>query len=437
MTEDRILTSAGRGPRHAVQAGHPQLSRKQFLGLGGLTAATMLVGGGVAAGTASTAQAAAGSGYGPVRYTSESVGRAALGIPSDARLVYWPYNSPRSAYIQEAVAKLGSNDILVLPEADQSYYIDSSKGFVSNDYQWNELVRVKRGLVGAGPGAVVEIGPSSFSRPKQLKKDGGANERAMGCATTNGIFANFEMRGRDLGGIAYHGLAFTKSGGKIVQVYANAAHRGFRNSPGGETSAFLFLHVDKATILRSEVECRDSTGKRVASSPIMMGWCNNLLVQDCYFHHAVGGMPSMFGSSSGQFTRVRSEYNGSGGSGGVASYDPTEGWGLSGSCFNFEYCTGTFHLDDCTFICNYLNRTDPKQPVGYDQGNVGGHVGGGSATDSLKLYIANPKFDGGAHPGNFDFQIQRTYAGATQHMLTSDLHVTDSAGKAVPFVVRN
>ncbi len=441
MTEDRspyaAPTQLDARPSVDVSTPRSRMSRKQFLGLGGLSAATLLAGGGLAAAAPSTAQAAASKGYGPVKYTSESVGRAALGIPSDARLVWWPYNSPRSAYIQDAVAKLGANDILVLPEASESYYVDSSKGFVSNNYQWNEMVRVKRGLVGAGPGAVVEIGPSSYRAPKQLKKDGGANERAIGCSTANGIFANFEMRGRDLGGIAYHALAFTKPGSKVVQVYANAAHRGFRNSPGGETAAFLFLHVDKATVLRSEVECRDATGKRVGSSPIMMGWCNNLLVQDCYFHHAVGGMPSMFGSSSGQFTRVRSEYNGSGGSGGVASYDPTEGWGLSGSCFNFEYCTGTFHLDDCTFICNYLNRTDPKQPVGYDQGNVGGHVGGGSATDSLKLYVTSPTFDGGSKPGYFDFQIQRTYAGSSQKMLTSDLHVNDASGKAVPFYVRN
>ena len=158
--------------------------------------------------------------------------------------------------------------------------------------------------------------------------------------------------------------------------------------------------MDKATVLRSEVECRDATGKRVGSSPIMMGWCNNLLVQDCYVHHAIGGMPTMFGSSSGQFTRVRSEYNGSGGSGGVASYDP-------------------------------------KQPVGYDQGSVGGHVGGGSATDSLKLYITSPTFDGGSKPGYFDCQIQRTYAGSSRKMLTSDLHVNDASGKALPFYVRN
>ena len=190
------------------------MSRKQFLGLGGLSAATLLVGGGLAAAAPSTAQAAASKGYGPVKYTSESVGRAALGIPSDAKLVYWPYNSPRSAYIQEAVAKLGANDILVLPEASESYYLDSSKGFVTNNYQWNEMVRVKRGLVGTGPRSVVEFGPSSYRAPKQLKKDGGANERAIGCSTPNGIFANFEMRGRDFGGIAYHALAFTKPGSK-------------------------------------------------------------------------------------------------------------------------------------------------------------------------------------------------------------------------------
>ncbi len=413
------------------------ISRKRFLGLGGLTAATMLTGGALAAGSAAPAEAAAASGYGPKRYTSLTTLKSELGVPSDANLKWWPYSSPRSATIQEAIAGCQPHEILVLPEASQSYLVDSSKGFVSNNYQWNEMVRAKRGIIGLGPNSVIELSDSSFRAPKQLKKDGGANQRAIGCSSPNSIFANFEMRGRDFGGVAYSALAFTKSNCRIVQVYANGAHRGFRNSPGGETAAFLFLHSDNPTVLRSEINCRDASGTRVGSSPIMLGWSNNSTVTDCYFHHAVAGMPSTFGSSNGTFTRVRSEYNGSGDSGGVASYDPTEGWGLSGSCFNFEYCTGTYTFNDCTFIANYLNRTDSSQPVGYGQGNVGGHIGGGSATDSLKVYVNRPTFDRGAKQGYFDFQIQRTYAGSTQRMLNSDLHVTDAAGQAVPFWVRN
>jgi len=117
----------------------------------------------------------------------------------------WPYPSSRTdangttIYIQNAVKLLGANDILVLPEAGQSYLVDTSHGFQRNgaagpwrdattENFYDEMVRVKRGIVGMGPSTKIELGPSSFSRPEQLRATGGVSTKAIGLLILKLIF---------------------------------------------------------------------------------------------------------------------------------------------------------------------------------------------------------------------------------------------------------
>jgi hypothetical protein len=400
-----------------------------------------------------------GAQYRPIRLTSIAQLRANLRIPASTNLVMWPYTSPRGAFIWDVVQTLGPLDALVLPEATESYLVDTDPGFVSDTRRYFEMVRVNRGLIGMGPGTVIEPGSKSgrwpFSAPRQLKAAGWTVERMFGCSTDFGYYGNFELRARDLGGIAYHGICHNKPDGVIERVYGNGGSRGFRNSPGGESGTFGFNGL-RGQIYNCEIDQRDHvTRQRVGSSPYMFNRSGDIVVQDVYAHHAVAGMPTCWNVVNGKMTRVRSEFNGSGSSGGVADYEPSQGWGLAGSCFNFELCSGTFDFDDCTFICNYQNNFDPSQPVGAGSGNVGAHIGGGTNVGSAIFTVRNSKIqnpaltrgfhdwgsDGPNRVGGprFDIQWHLDYAGlpGTQDLTANAFRIFDATGAVVPFKRRD
>jgi hypothetical protein len=214
------------------------------------------------------------------------------------------------------------------------------------------------------------------------------------------------------------------------RVYCNGAHRGFRNSPGGESGG-LCSNGSNSKILNCEVDCRNpATGLRVATSPFMFNSCSNVTVTDFYGHHSYAGMPTCNGvrrhvhPSAVRVQRLRQRC-------------PVR------VALNFERCSGTFNLYDPTLYCNYQNNYDPTQPVNAGSGNVGAHIGGGSDIASTVINVYNPTYDYGSDGPNrvggyrFDFQFQPTYAGATQKQLNTDFHVYDAAGSPIAFKVRS
>lgn len=390
--------------------------------------------------------------YGPVGITDFDALQAMVGrtsadlgrIPADVKLVRWPSASPGGASINEVAATLGERDLLVLPEATEPYLVDSSRGFqrfradapwgeTTEAQLWDEMTRLPVGLVGMGPGTRVETSASPFSRGPQLKSDGGCSNKVIGVSRASGYFGNLVAGGRDYGGVAYHYFAYSPSAGdsSFERLSMLGAHRGFRNSPGGEAGS-LMGQGDRLVVRHCEVDCRDAGGKRVGSSPFMTAGGRDHLVEDCYFHHAIAGMPVWYDVTNATATRVRSEFNGSGSSGGVAAYDPVQGWGYGGSAWNLEKCRGRFTWTDCTLICNYQNNYDANQPVSFGQGNVGGHIGGGSDTDSCVLNVVRPRIDWGSDgPTNwdgqrFDLQFQDTYDGRRQAQRSEDIQISDA-----------
>ncbi len=76
----------------------------------------------------------------PQSFASLEEARTALDAPADANYVYWP----NGATSMEAVmASLSANDILVLPEREEPYLIDSSNGFILRRI-WRRWYRSKR-----------------------------------------------------------------------------------------------------------------------------------------------------------------------------------------------------------------------------------------------------------------------------------------------------
>lgn len=204
----------------------------------------------------------------PVRYANLEEARSALGAPTDANYVQW---QPEWTHLEQAFAAMSDNDILVLPERAQPYLIDSSKGFmasgvrevsgpngtrtpvVSNSRLWFAMSRARRGILGLGPGVVIAPSASSWTAPAQPKPliayytNGttgelvGANNKLIEAAHANPFFANFEIQGRDFGGVAYSGLYTDGVGRTVKNIFFNGCWRGFAGVPNGETGGLAMV----------------------------------------------------------------------------------------------------------------------------------------------------------------------------------------------------
>jgi hypothetical protein len=261
-------------------------------------------------------------------------------IPSDANLVTWHYGNQT---LEQVLMTLGTNDILVLPERAQPYYIDSSDGFrasgvsavsaldgkkipVVNTYMgkqartWFAMARATRGIIGMGPGAVIEPTDSGFKEEAQIPDKGsalpgggtspgrfwyntsgvkqselvGSQEKLLETAAANAYFGNFTMHGRDFGGVAYSALSM--KGGTAERLDLDGAWRGFQAVPNGEAGA---ITVNKGTYLVSRVSMSplDANGKRVGSSPLMINSSPGGRWEYGEVDGAKAGMPTIWNSS--------------------------------------------------------------------------------------------------------------------------------------------
>src|SRR5690606_36919476 len=228
--------------------------------------------------------------------------------PADANYVTWSWARSSGMTLHEALQTLTPTDILVLPEDELPYEVDSSSGFVADSQRDVAMARAKRGLVGLGPGTIVQTSESAYSEPPQDGSTGNRN-KVLECWATGGYFGNFEMRGRDFGGVAYDALKHEGANSVFERIFCNAAHRGFLAYPPGEAGGLVSHGGNGVSVYNCEVECRDSEGERVGASPVMFNSQNNVLIQDCYFHHAREGFPTFWNVTNVTTRRVRSEYN--------------------------------------------------------------------------------------------------------------------------------
>ncbi len=258
----------------------------------------------------------------PVSYSSLAVAREALDAPANANYVMWQWGNTD---LETVFANyLSDNDILVLPERAEPYLIDSSKGFmaagvkeidgagadglkdgsrvpiVSNPRLWFEMSRARRGILGLGPGAVIQPSASAWRQGPQLILEDqpagdqfqriyfqsgatqnmvGAQNGLIGFEHSNPFFANFTMRGRDFGGVSYSALK--KTGGTQ------------------QTQTFKRLHLDNCWRAHAGVpngECGGIT---------MNG--GTYRIENCDLQGPDGGSPLMWNNNTGGVVRnVRS-----------------------------------------------------------------------------------------------------------------------------------
>jgi hypothetical protein len=356
-------------------------------------------------------------------------------FPSGVTLVPWPFSTPSGGRLNTVMDTLGANDVLVLPEAIKAdgspdpYLVDTANGFIRDSTHYFWMARFTRGVVGLGPNSMIDTAASSFTAPQQSVPfidpfDGttksGVQQKVFATSTLNAYVGNLQFRSKSYGGIAYNMLGFSKGGGIVERVYAKGSGRGFKNSPNGEAGFVNFSTSGgdtnlTASVYNTEVDCRDDTGARVTASPVMFNKNTGVNLIDAYLHHSIAGMPTSW-SCSGPitYTRVRSEYNGSGGG------------GLNGSCFNFELCDGTAEIVDCDLICNYHGNT-------FNDGTSNSelHISGGSNQAVLTVNVRNSRIDAGPRT---DGALSVQLFGYTPQ-LGLDVHRYDAAGGAMSVFV--
>lgn len=249
----------------------------------------------------------------PVSYANLADARAALDAPANANYVMWTFGNRdlESVFAND----LAEDDILVLPEREAPYLIDSSKGFmaadvkevdatgadglkngtrspiVSNSRLWFEMARARRGILGLGPGAVVAPSASSWSQGRQpitqnepagqqfqrayFTNGGtmnlvGAQETLLGFAHAQPFFANFTLKGRSFGGVSYSGLKRTGGTGVhnvLKRVHFDGCWRAHAGVPNGECGG---VTLNGGTYLIENCDFSPVNG----GSPIM--WNNNM-----------------------------------------------------------------------------------------------------------------------------------------------------------------
>lgn len=367
--------------------------------------------------------------YRPVRYTDLETAKKALGAPSDASYKVWDY--PAGTMLEEVFMNLPANTILVLPERTEPYLLDTADGFraagiawitgtngkqipIKNTYKgkaartWFGLARSRRGILGMGPGAVIELSQSAFTQEAQIYPGHvtdkgnvmtGNAYKLIEVDEDNGFIANFTIRGRDLGGMAYNGIVFNKSG-IARNVFFDGANRGFSAAPNGETGAVAF---NNGTYLvdNCEINCRDASGKRVATSPLMVNKSTGGEVINSYMHDSFAGSATIWGSTGlHRFGNVRSEYLGAG--------------------INLEANNNlTFVWDGGTNLISYKKNT-PAGDMNY-RGNSGLHVNLRSPYTSTKVEVRNVILDEGPQPGSLSVQIYGANASEARKQLNSDI----------------
>lgn len=233
--------------------------------------------------------------YRPTSYATVMEARTSLNAPSDANYVVW---NEAWSDLETAFLALGSNDILVLPERDEPYWIDSSNGFmaagvesidgpngtrtsiVSNSRLWFAMTRTRRGILGMGAGAVIRPTNSGFTAPQQpypmnrYMENGttaalsGAQCKLIEAEHANAFFANFTLRSQDFGGVAYSSLSINSTNHAIVKrVHFDGSWRGFAGIPNGETAG---LGINNCTYAIENCDFRSENGP----SPIMWNFSN-------------------------------------------------------------------------------------------------------------------------------------------------------------------
>jgi hypothetical protein len=286
---------------------------------------------------------------GPASFASLSAARTALNTPSDANYVMWNNSWPADRDLEDIFAtELAANDILVLPERAQPYIIDSSEGFraagvqsvtgrngqlpIVSSYKgirsartWFAMARARRGVLGLGPNAVIQMSTSSWTQEPQLQDKGssmengtyispgrywtntngvlqgelvGCQEKLLEAAHSSPYFGNFTVKARYLGGVAYHGVTIGGGSNAVVErLDMSGAWHGFLGIPNGESGGIAVNSNNNYLISKCILGTRDSTGFRTGTSPVMVNSSSGGRIEETDAGETFAGMMTLWNCS--------------------------------------------------------------------------------------------------------------------------------------------
>ncbi len=402
---------------------------------------------------------------GPISYPDLATARANLRTPATANYVMWNNAWPATRDLEDIFAlELGDNDILVLPERAQPYVIDSSEGFraagvasvtgrngqltIVNRYKnirtartWFAMARARRGIVGLGPGAVIEISQSSWTQEPQIEDKGsvqsdgwvspgrywtntsgvvqselvGCQEKVIESVVNDPYFGNFTMRSHSLGGVAYSGIVASKGAPVFERLNMTGAWHGFQGVPNGEAGGVCSGGTGYYTISNCVLGTRDSTGARTGTSPIMINSSTGGgLIENTDASETYAGMLTIW-NSSGKHTlkNVNCRWN-------------------RGSGLNLEKCQAGMEVEwiGGSNWSDYMGQGGkPGRPSDSQALNTL-HTGIYAEGGSVKLTYRGVDFDTGPTPGAVNIQSY----GATKQKL-ADIQAFDANGNPYPIKV--
>lgn len=413
-------------------------------------------------------KAQSGAGYyvshlqrGPLRFPDVATARAALHTPADASYVTWDATWPDDRDLEDVFAtELGDNDILVLPERNSPYLVDSSEGFRASGVQsvtgrygqlpivssykgirsartWFAMARARRGILGLGPNARIELSPSAWTQEPQIQDSGsvqadgwvspgrywtdtsgavkselvGCQEKIIESAVTSPYFGNFNITARDLGGVAFSAIA--SKGATFERLQLSNAWRGFLGVPNGEAGAISTGGNTAYYVSKCLLGTRDETGLRVATSPIMVNSSVGGTIEDTDASETYAGMLTIWNSTGLHVLRnVNCHFN----------YGP----GL-----NLEQCNPGFELQwlGGSVWSDYHGIGD-RYPKPTDQGTNGGlHIGLNIVSSSVKVLVSGVDIDQGPTAGTLN--IQAYGSATTANQLVSDVTYIGPSGAAL------
>ncbi len=399
---------------------------------------------------------------GPKSYSTLAQARTDLGAPADANYVTWNPSWPKDRDLEDVFSSLGSNDILVLPERPEPYIVDSSEGFraqnvksvtgrygqlpIVSSYKgkatrtWFAMARARRGIIGMGPGAVIQMSQSSWTQEPQIEDKGstqsdgfvspgrfytkldgtsggeliGSQEKVIEAESGQSFFGNFRMKGRDLGGVAYNGIA--AKGGTFVRLDLSGGWRGFQPVPNGETGGISTGGKDRTYLIsKCILGTRDDSGKRVGSSPIMVNSSLGGTIEDTDASESVAGMLTIWNSWGKHTLRnVNTRFN--------------QGPGLNleknQSGLEIEWLGGSIWSD--------YQGNGGKSPKPADQGTGGKlHLNIFTEGTSAKITLRGVDIDKGPTAGAVNVQSY----GTNQQQKLSDITAFDAQGNSIPIKV--
>lgn len=398
---------------------------------------------------------------GPASFPDLATALANLNAPSDANYVMWDSNWPINRDIEDVFNSLGANDILVLPERPQPYIIDSSEGFRASGVQsvtgrngqlpivstykglrgartWFAMARARRGILGLGPNAQIQMSASSWTQEPQIEDKGsnmsgwispgrywtntsgvvqselvGCQEKIIEAAYSKPYFGNFTLTGRDLGGVAYSGIA---GSGTYERLNLTGAWHGFQAVPNGEAGA-ITTNGGTYSIIKCILGARDASGNRTGSSPIMINASTGGSITDTDTGETSAGMLTLWNCSGlHTFTNVHCRFN----------YGPGLNLEQTLSGFQLVWNGGSIWSD--------YQGGGGKGPKPADQGTNGQlHINLHATGTSAKITLNGVDLDTGPAAGKLCMQAYGSETAGLQQI--SDINCYDKAGNAIPVKV--